>query len=186
MRLNGSLSSQWDDTGNRELYYDGASLLNEKRLHGLEIGFGGMRQNFASELSLSFTSSPSEVVIESPYPLLVTDLQQVKMQVSLGIGKQGSFWGAWSGAHLGWVNHRININDNAVEQEANGIPKYNITTEEPDDDPAFISNHFRTGIKGGIWFGGQTGVRVTGEIGTDLQGFWDRGISISVYSKDLF
>ena len=185
LKLNGSLSTQLEDTASSDLSFDGSPLFNSHLLHGLEIGLGGMKDNLAGEISISFCSGSQLSTIESPYKLLTENLQETKVQASLGIGKQGLFWGAWSGVHLGWVTHQILISENHNQQEAYGIPEYNITTESAEEDPALVSNRFRTGIKAGIWFGGQTGLRFSGEIGTDFQGLSDQAFAVSLYSNQF-
>jgi hypothetical protein len=172
--LNGTLDQQREETGDTIYQSDISSFLTQENLQGLEFGYQNIQSDYFFDLSFSIFYLPISTWIEHSYPIQVDSLGRAHTQASIGrlYKKEDTF--LFASILLGSSSTWMEVHENFSSQ---------ITLDDDEESPSLKHNTLRTGIKIGARSGKDQGLRVSGELGIDLEGNTDRKFFLGYFFR---
>lgn len=171
-KLNGTLNEQYQDTGVSEYRTDLSSWINDRTLHGFEVGYQYFNETLYMDFSYSlFYRNENERTVE-PYPLPISNVGRSYVQGLVGRSYQHEQSYFFAGVHLGISSTWLQVD-----------PTYelHITLDDDQEEMLIQHNTFRTGFRIGAQSGVTQGIRVVGEYGIDISGNQDQKLFLGYF-----
>ena len=139
--------------------------INDKTLHGLELGYQHLHDTLYFDLSFSFFYRSEHGRTNEPYPLPISNVGRSYAQAAIGKYHKHEQSLFFAGVHMGVSSTWLRVDPSH---------SMHITLNEDEEEMHIEHSTLRTGFRIGAQSGVTQGIRVVGEYGIDVQGNQDQ------------